>query len=230
VPPSSVPSIVPIDQPALEAACGLSHVILLTRSGELFAFGRGEEGRLGLDSDDSQYMPKKITCFANEKNERVDEKSRFVSIACGRYHSAAVTEDGALYTWGGGKFGQLGLGSQSNQPVPRRVWGLRNIRISKVACEVLSTAACDSRGNVWTCGFRMTPSTDSMQPGLSSDFLGGYSADVLGCIPHFTLNEQHISKISACDSGFFLAIRGVFDPSGQTEDHPINLGDDEIEL
>jgi len=231
VQPSIEPSPVHMDQPVQESACGLSHVLLLTRSGELYAFGRGDEGRLGLDSETSEYRPKKLCHFANEKDERVDEKSRFVSIACGRYHSAAVTEEGALYTWGGGKFGQLGLGSQSNQCVPRRVWGLRTVRIAKVACEVLSTAACDSRGNIWTCGFRMTPSSESALPGQPTDFLGGYALDVLGCIPHFTLNDQHIADISASDTGFFLALRGEFDPAGQTESNPIDLdGAGEIEL
>jgi len=227
--PGPSPSRIAMDQPVQEVACGLSHMVILTRTGELYTFGRGDEGRLGLDSEKSEYKPKKICKFANEKDERVDEKSPFVSIACGRYHSAAVTEDGALYTWGGGKFGQLGLGSQSNQCVPRRVWGLRNVHITKVACEVLSTAACDSRGNIWTCGFRMTPSSDSMPADQQSIFLGGYSSDVLGCVPHFTLNDQHIAKISACETGFFLALRGEFDPSGQTDANPIAL-DDEIEL
>jgi len=228
--PSLMPTLVPMDSPVQQSACGLSHVLLLTRSGELYAFGRGDEGRLGLDSENSEYRPKKICNFANEKDERVDERSRFVSIACGRYHSAAVTEEGAMYTWGGGKFGQLGLGSQSNQSVPRRVWGLRNVHIVKVACEVLSTAACDSRGNIWTCGFRMTPSSENAPN--QAEFLGGYALDVLGCIPHFTLKDQHIDQMSASDTGFFLALRGEFDPAGQTEANPISLDDagGEIEL
>ena len=36
------------------------------------------------------------------------------SIACGRYHSAAVTNNGSLYTWGCGDNGQLGRHTQSN--------------------------------------------------------------------------------------------------------------------
>jgi len=228
--PSSQPTVVSINQPVQQAACGLSHVILLTRSGELYAFGRGDEGRLGFECDSSsQYVPKKISAFMNERNEPVDETSRFVCVACGRYHSAAVTEDGALYTWGGGKFGQLGLASQSNQTIPRRVFGLSRIQITKVACEVLSTAACDARGNVWTFGFRMTSASDSVQ-GLRPEILGGYSADVLGCIPHFTLEDQHISQISASETGFFLAVRGAFDARGENEANPISLGDDDDDI
>lgn len=35
---------------------------------------------------------------------------RVVHIAAGSGHSAAVTEDGALYTWGKGTYGRLGHG------------------------------------------------------------------------------------------------------------------------
>ena len=33
-----------------------------------------------------------------------------VSVVAGGEHSAAVTEDGALYTWGRGSYGRLGHG------------------------------------------------------------------------------------------------------------------------
>ena len=33
-----------------------------------------------------------------------------VSVVAGGEHSAAITEDGALYTWGKGSYGRLGHG------------------------------------------------------------------------------------------------------------------------
>ena len=35
---------------------------------------------------------------------------RIVNISAGSMHSAAVTEDGVLYTWGKGSYGRLGHG------------------------------------------------------------------------------------------------------------------------
>ena len=45
-------------------------------------------------------------------------------IAAGAEHSAAVTADGSLYTWGGGGGGKLGHGSAADELSPRRVGGV----------------------------------------------------------------------------------------------------------
>lgn len=42
-------------------------------------------------------------------------------IAAGAEHTAAVTEDGDLYGWGWGRYGNLGLGDRSDRPVPEKV-------------------------------------------------------------------------------------------------------------
>ena len=39
-----------------------------------------------------------------------------VFVAAGGSHSAAITEDGALYTWGKGSYGRLGHGEQASVP------------------------------------------------------------------------------------------------------------------
>lgn len=44
-----------------------------------------------------------------------------ISIAAGSYHSAAVDDQGRLFTWGWGVHGQLGLGDIEDEFVPRRV-------------------------------------------------------------------------------------------------------------
>ena len=43
-------------------------------------------------------------------------------IACGTGHSAAITTNGELYTWGQGDHGRLGHGDTTNQPKPKQVY------------------------------------------------------------------------------------------------------------
>ncbi len=44
-----------------------------------------------------------------------------VSISCGGAHSAAITANGELYTWGKGRYGRLGHGDGEDQMRPRIV-------------------------------------------------------------------------------------------------------------
>jgi alpha-tubulin suppressor-like RCC1 family protein len=78
------------------AACGGLHTLVATEEGVVWAFGRGEHGRLGLNNKDDRLVP-----------TRVDPQrfggAQVATVAGGAYHSAAVTEGGALFTWGKGK-------------------------------------------------------------------------------------------------------------------------------
>jgi hypothetical protein len=47
--------------------------------------------------------------------------SNVASVSLGAYHSAAVTEDGDLYTWGDNQFGQLGDGTDTERHAPVKV-------------------------------------------------------------------------------------------------------------
>jgi alpha-tubulin suppressor-like RCC1 family protein len=43
------------------------------------------------------------------------------SVSCGPFHTAAITTEGLLYTWGDGTFGRLGLGSHASHSEPQLV-------------------------------------------------------------------------------------------------------------
>ena len=53
--------------------------------------------------------------------QRIPHLTHITTIACGERASAALTEGGALYTWGAGRGGRLGHGDEVDCPAPRRV-------------------------------------------------------------------------------------------------------------
>lgn len=53
---------------------------------------------------DKELLPRRVVSL-----ERIVVKD----VACGGVHTCALTEKGALYAWGGGREGQLGLGPQN---------------------------------------------------------------------------------------------------------------------
>ena len=67
---------------------------------QFYHFASGDHGKLGHGSNVTQKEPKLITGPLQGK--------RVTYIYAGYRHSAAVTEDGELYTWGEGDYGKLG--------------------------------------------------------------------------------------------------------------------------
>tara|TARA_Y100000389_G_scaffold127639_1_gene124947 strand:+ start:898 stop:2085 length:1188 start_codon:yes stop_codon:yes gene_type:complete len=115
------------------AACGSGHTLVVTQDGALWACGFGRYGQLGLND-----RPNFRHAF-----ERVEAGAfggaRVVAAAAGDTHSAAVTEDGALWTWGLGNYGQLGHGDEGGRLVPTKVSGagLRGGWIGRIGrCQV----------------------------------------------------------------------------------------------
>jgi E3 ubiquitin-protein ligase HERC3 len=97
----------------LKVACGESHSLALVESGDLYAWGRGYEGQLGIRSSiETVSIPKYIDSLF---------RKRIVEIACGSRHSLAIDENGDLYTWGEARCGQLGHGKQRSQIFPTKV-------------------------------------------------------------------------------------------------------------
>ena len=82
----------------------VAHSLLLTSTGRVLSFGTGQYGALGHGFSGGKQLPdvlrpRYIDALANV---------RCVCVSAGELHSAAVTSDGDVYTWGDGFCGQLG--------------------------------------------------------------------------------------------------------------------------
>ena len=73
-------------------------------------------------------------------------------VSCGGFHTAVVTEDGRLYTFGGGEHGQLGHNDRVNKLKPTLVQALEGVFISQITCGWSHSVALTSEGRVYTWG------------------------------------------------------------------------------
>ncbi|KAJ6310229.1 hypothetical protein OIU76_015042 [Salix suchowensis] len=142
--PKALESAVVLD--VQNIACGGQHAALVTKQGEIFSWGEESGGRLGHGVDSDVLHPKLIDALSNTNIELV---------ACGEYHTCAVTLSGDLYTWGDGtyNFGLLGHGNEVSHWVPKRVNGpLEGIHVSSISCGPWHTALVTSAGQLFTFG------------------------------------------------------------------------------
>ena len=72
------------------------------------------------------------------------------SCSTGNQHSACLSKDGLVHTWGNNDKGQLGLGNNKSFTVPQQVPNLHNIL--SLACGTHFTICVDIYGNLWSFG------------------------------------------------------------------------------
>lgn len=143
--------------------CGKAHTAAVSEEGLLYTWGAGACGQLGhpdttifpFDEDGYPYHP-------TPKLVAALKYVKLIMAACGDVHTLVLSEDGGIYCFGGGSFGQLGLGTIKSlpvdvdecpfMPVPKQIEGLRKIKISYIACGDSHSIALTSLGEVYSWG------------------------------------------------------------------------------
>ena len=110
--PRPTPDSVLADQIWELLTAGSEHTCGLTVGGEVYCWGLGLDGRLGLGSSENYSEP-----------ARVGDDMQFFAIDAGHDHTCALALDGFAYCWGNGSLGQLGTGTLSSSDVPVAVTG-----------------------------------------------------------------------------------------------------------
>ncbi|KAI3703313.1 hypothetical protein L1987_73278 [Smallanthus sonchifolius] len=129
-----------------QIACGVGHFSLVTKQGEIFTCGEESGGRLGHGTDQNVTRPRLVE-FLSVNN--VDY------VACGEYHTCAVSSTGDLYTWGDGTHnaGLLGHGTDVSHWIPKQVSGpLEGIQVLSVACGNWHSALITAEKKLFTFG------------------------------------------------------------------------------
>ncbi|XP_048365977.1 E3 ISG15--protein ligase HERC5-like isoform X2 [Sphaerodactylus townsendi] len=111
--------------PLAHIAAGGSHSLAVSLSGSVYSWGKNAFGQLGLGHTEDKYFPTYVNALEHKKT---------VFISCGGEHTAILTKDGLVCTFGAGCYGQLGHNSTCNEVFPRFVAELFSVRVSEVAC------------------------------------------------------------------------------------------------
>ena len=100
------------DKNIVQIETGSDHSLALDDDGKIYAWGRNNSGQLGDGSISVRRSPVEV----NTSGALADKN--IVQIVAGYYHSLALDDEGKIYAWGFGGYGQLGNGSTANQSLP----------------------------------------------------------------------------------------------------------------
>jgi alpha-tubulin suppressor-like RCC1 family protein len=180
--PSRAPTKLPGFPALSQIACGRKFLIAQGLM-DLWVIGCNSSGQLGLETSYEIDYPALLKVEglplgplrslsagsffelgrsgSNSAFERV-QAPPFLSVSCGSHHSLALDEDGRVWAWGYGQYGQLGLGTCDNQPTPARLDSMEGTTVA-VAAFNSHSCATSSNGRVFVFG-----SNDCGQLGLPS--------------------------------------------------------------
>lgn len=108
-----------LDGKFITGADGGSHHTLCHNDTDIYAFGRGCSGQLGI----SKEIPEPGQCEMTPKHVPIPDAKgcKVDSVSCGDFHSLALFINGQIYSWGYGEMAQLGHGKEQNEALPRRI-------------------------------------------------------------------------------------------------------------
>jgi alpha-tubulin suppressor-like RCC1 family protein len=107
----------------------------------MLCWGANDYGQLGDGTTTSRPTPGEVTALAG----------RVAHLAAGASHSCAQTPEGELYCWGDNRYGQLGTGDRTNQPLPKKVVGSADAS-AKVFAGGAHSCAIHADGSFWCWG------------------------------------------------------------------------------
>lgn len=141
-------------------AAGDSHVLCITNEGQIYTWGHGLYGQLGITIAKSQEIARAVAVkegvlkakhtdgspYSGHQSHvellescvpvptRIPELTGVWQVACGTHHSLILTRNQELYVFGRGDSGQLGLGTKDHHHTPISLPSFASNQILKVCC------------------------------------------------------------------------------------------------
>lgn len=152
----------------IQIECGAQFSLALSKSGEIWTWGKGDYYRLGHGSDQHVRKPTPIQGLRGKK---------VIHVAVGALHCLAVDDAGQVWAWGDNDHGQQGTGSTSVNKKPSLVLGLDSVFVNRVACGSSHSVAWSLPQNEAECDKNSEVPFSVAKDSLGGHSLGMYSAD-----------------------------------------------------
>ena len=127
------------------------HSCCVDSDGVAYSWGDGLDGRLGHGDASPSFVPRRICGFGGQ---------RVCAVSCVWDHTVALTDGGAVFSWGLGHCGQLGHGEGQEEKTisePRQIGGvLQEVKIESVAAGHHHCFAVASDGRLFGWGLGRT--------------------------------------------------------------------------
>ena len=128
----------------VQVAVGGVHTLAIGRDGLLYAWGGNGFGEIGDGTLVEATAPKQV---------QLPNGAKPIGISAGNGHSVAIGDDGALYAWGWGGNGQLGLGYVvDRQAVPLAVPMPAGVHPRQVSAGIYETMVLGDDGHAYASG------------------------------------------------------------------------------
>lgn len=146
-----------------QIAGGDGHTVAVDIKGCVYSWGASACGQLGLQS--MKDLPTDVEGYPYQPTPRLIEllqNVQITQIACGDAHTVALTNEGRLFSWGGGGCGQLGHPDTQcmpkdedgcpYQPKPKMIQALKANDVKEVSCGKAHTVAVLRSGHLYSWG------------------------------------------------------------------------------
>lgn len=131
-----------LPEEAIAITAGINHTCALTKTGEVWCWGRNDSGQLG-NGTKTAYSSVPVL---------VSGLTDVVSVSAGLSHTCARTKAGGVWCWGRNAEGQLGDGTNMERLVPVAVSGLAS-GVASIAAGAYHTCSLTTAGAMGCWGY-----------------------------------------------------------------------------
>uniref|UniRef100_A0AAQ5YWU9 non-specific serine/threonine protein kinase n=1 Tax=Amphiprion ocellaris TaxID=80972 RepID=A0AAQ5YWU9_AMPOC len=181
----------------VQVSCGASHVLAVTNEREVFAWGRGDNGRLGLGTQDTHNCPQQVCLPVEFEAQRV---------VCGVDCSMIISTQYSIVACGSNRFNKLGLDKTASGEEPNPSNQVEEVH----SCSPVQSAPLNSEKTVYI-DLGTAHSVAVTKRGQCFTF-GSNQHGQMGCssrrssrVPYLVPGLQGIT-MAACGDAFTLAI------------------------